>query len=83
MPLIKKWKTGDACQLPPALDVEQTNRYRRFRRLLEHNRTALALQANLEQIYCDDRPFVPQMVENKSRQLLLEIDGMVPLLQSC
>jgi len=80
MPLFKKWKTGNACQMLPALDVEQTNRYRRFRRLLEHNRTALALQADLEQIYYDNRPFVPQMVEKKSRQLLLEVDGMVHAL---
>ena len=80
MPLFKKWKTGDACQLLPTLDAEQTNRYRRFRRLLEHNRTALALQADLEQIYYDNRPFVPQMVEKKSRQLLLEVDGMVNAL---
>jgi pyruvate,water dikinase len=80
MPLFKKWKTGDACQLLPALGPEQTNRYRRFRRLLEHNRTALALQADLEQIYYDNRPFVPQMVEKKSRQLLLEVDGMVNAL---
>ena len=77
MPLFKKWKTGDACELLPTLDAEQTARYRRFRRLLEHNRTALTLQADLEQIYYDNRPFVPQMVENKSRQLLLEVDGMV------
>ncbi|KAB2889773.1 MAG: pyruvate, phosphate dikinase [Desulfobulbaceae bacterium] len=80
MPLFRKRKTGDACQLLPALDPEQTNRYRRFRRLLEHNRTALALQADLEQIYYDNRPFVPQMVEKKSRQLLLEVDGMVNAL---
>ena len=50
MPLFKKWKTGDACELLPTLDAEQTARYRRFRRLLEHNRTALTLQADLEQI---------------------------------
>ena len=80
MPLFKKWKTGDACQLLPTLDAEQTARYRRFRRLLDHNRTALTLQADLEQIYYDNRPFVPQVVEKKSRQLLLEVDGMVHAL---
>ena len=80
MPLLKKWKTGDACQLLPTLDTEQTARYRRFRRLLDHNRTALTLQADLEQIYYDNRPFVPQMVEKKSRQLLLEVDGMINAL---
>jgi pyruvate,water dikinase len=80
MPLFKKWKTGDACELLPTLDAEQTARYRRFRRLLDHNRTALALQADLEQIYYDNRPFVPQVVEKKSRQLLLEVDGMVHAL---
>jgi pyruvate,water dikinase len=80
MPLFKKWKTGAACELLPTLDAEQTARYRRFRRLLEHNRTALTLQADLEQIYYDNRPFVPQVVERKSRQLLLEVDGMVHAL---
>jgi hypothetical protein len=80
MPLFKKWKTGDACELLPTLDAEQTARYRRFRRLLDHNRTALTLQADLEQIYYDNRPFVPQVVEKKSRQLLLEVDGMVHAL---
>ncbi len=80
MPLFKKWKTGAACELLPTLDAEQTNRYRRFRRLLEHNRTALTLQADLEQIYYDNRPFVPQVVERKSRQLLLEVDGMAHAL---
>lgn len=80
MQLLKKWKTGDACRLLPRLDVEQTARYRRFRRLLEHNRTALTLQADLEQTYYDNRPFMPQMVEKKSRQLLLEVDGMVNAL---
>ena len=80
MPLFKKWKTGDACELLPILDAEQTARYRRFRRLLDHNRTALTLQADLEQIYYDNRPFIPQVVEKKSRQLLLEVDGMVHAL---
>ena len=80
MPLFKKWKTGDACELLPILDAEQTALYRRFRRLLDHNRTALTLQADLEQIYYDNRPFIPQVVEKKSRQLLLEVDGMVHAL---
>ena len=51
MPLFKKWKTGDACELLPILGAEQTALYRRFRQLLDHNRTALTLQADLEQIY--------------------------------
>lgn len=80
MVLFKKWRTGAACELLPTLDAEQTARYRRFRRLLEHNRTALFLQADLEQIYYDNRPFVPQMVESTSRQLLTEVDGMVNAL---
>ena len=72
MPLFKKWKTGDASELLPTLDAEQTARCRRFRRLLDHNRTVLTLQADLEQMCYDNRPFVPQVVEKKSRQLLLE-----------
>jgi pyruvate,water dikinase len=79
MALLKMWKS-DKCHLLPTLDSEQTARYRRFRRLLEHNRTALTLQADLEQIYYDNRPFVPQVVEKKSTQLLLEVDGMVNAL---
>ena len=37
MPLFKKWKTADACELLPTLDAEQTARYRRFRRLLDRD----------------------------------------------
>lgn len=80
MPLLKMWKSDKTCTLLPALDAEQTARYRRFRRLLEHNRTALTLQADLEQLYYDNRPFVPQVVEKKSLQMLLEVDGMVNAL---
>ena len=80
MKLFKGNKSGDSCKLLPTLDAEQTSRYRRFRRLLDHNRTALTLQADLEQIYYDNRPFIPQMVEKKCRQLLLEVDGMVNAL---
>jgi pyruvate,water dikinase len=80
MHFLKSWRSADACRLLPTLDAEQTARYRRFRRLLEHNRTALTLQADLEQIYYDNRPFMPQMVEHDSQQLLLEVDGMVNAL---
>ncbi len=80
MEFFKNWRSADSCQLLPTLDAEQTARYRRFRRLLEHNRTALSLQADLEQIYYDNRPFMPQMVEHRSNQLLLEVDGMVNAL---
>lgn len=44
MVLFKKWRAGAVCELLPTLDDEQTARYRRFRRLLEHNRTALTLR---------------------------------------
>ncbi len=80
MPLMKLFKSGPSCELLPTLDAEQTSRYKRFRRLLEHNRTALTLQADLEQIYYDNRPFMPQMVEKMSGQFLLEVDGMVNAL---
>ncbi len=80
MKLFNSKKSSDSCKLLPTLDAEQTGRYRRFRRLLDHNRTALTLQADLEQIYYDNRPFIPQMVERKCRQLLLEVDGMVNAL---
>lgn len=73
-------KKSEDCRLLPALDSAQTAQYRRFRRLLAHNRTAMTLQADLEQIYYDNRPFFPQMVEQKWRQLLLEADGMVHAL---
>jgi pyruvate, water dikinase len=80
MQFFKSWRSADACRPLPTLDAEQTARYRRFRRLLEHNRTALTLQADLEQIYYDNRPFMPQMVEHGSQQLLLEVDGMINAL---
>jgi pyruvate, water dikinase len=74
---LSQLKPGSACRPLPTLGLEETGRYRRFRRLLEHHRTALSLQAELERIYHDDRPFSPQAVEKICRQLLLEADGMV------
>ncbi len=79
MAWFSRWKSADACRLLPTLDPEQTGRYRRFRRLLDHNRTALTLQADLEQVYYDNLPFTFQMVARKGSQLL-EVDGMVNAL---
>ena len=80
MAWFSRWKSADACRLLPTLDAVQTTRYRRFRRLLDHNRTALTLQADLEQVYYDNLPFTFQMVARKGSQLLVEVDGMVQAL---
>ena len=80
MAWFSRWKSADACRLLPTLDAVQTTRYRRFRRLLDHNRTALTLQADLEQVYYDNLPFTAQMVARKGSQLLSEVDGMVNAL---
>jgi pyruvate, water dikinase len=74
---FKSQKTGDACRPLPSMDTEQTARYRHFRALLDHNRAALTLMADLEQTYYDNRPFTLQFVERKCDRLISEVDGMV------
>jgi pyruvate, water dikinase len=80
MSLFKKTVTGDACRPLSSMDTEQTARYRHFRALLDHNRAALTLMADLEQIYYDNRPFTLQFVERKCDRLIDEVDGMVSSL---
>ncbi|MBI5550784.1 MAG: pyruvate, phosphate dikinase [Desulfobacterales bacterium] len=77
MPLFKKSIPGDACRPLPSMDGEQTARYQHFRALLEHNRTALTLMADLEQTYFDNRPFTIQGVERVCNQMLSEVEAMV------
>jgi pyruvate,water dikinase len=48
--------------------------------LLDHNRVALSLMADLEQTYYDNRPFTMQMVERKCARLLSEVESMVQSL---
>ena len=77
MPFFKKNVTGDACRPLPKMDAEETARYRHFRALLDHNRAALTLMADLEQTYYDNRPFTIQLVERKCNRLFTEVEGMV------
>jgi pyruvate, water dikinase len=77
---FKSIKSGDACRPLLAMDSEQTARYKHFRNLLDHNRAALSLMADLEQAYYDNRPFTPQMVERKCERLLSEVELMVQAL---
>ncbi len=60
--------------------AEQKLRYEHFRKLLNHNRTALTTMADLEQIYYNNRPFTLQFVERKIGMLLTEIDGLIASL---
>lgn len=78
--LSKSKKRGDACRPLLAMDAEQTARYEHFRNLLDHNRAALSIMADLEQTYYDNRPFTPQMVERKCARLLSEVESMVQAL---
>lgn len=77
---FKTIKSGDACRPLLAMDPEQTARYKHFRDLLDHNRVALNLMADLEQTYYDNRPFTMQMVERKCARLLSEVESMVQAL---
>jgi len=79
-PFFKSQKATDACQLLPTMDAEQTARYRHFRDLLDHNRAALSLMADLERTYYDNRPFTPQGVERQCDQLLIDVAAMVQAL---
>ena len=74
---FKSRKSSESCRLLETMDAEQTARYRHFRALLDHNRAALNLMADLEQTYYDNRPFTIQLVERKSNQLLTEVAKMV------
>lgn len=80
MTFFKSRKEGNSCRPLPGTDPEQTIRYRHFRSLLDHNRTALSLMADLEQTYYDNRPFTMQMVERKCERLLSEVESMVQSL---
>lgn len=77
MTLFKKTESTDACRPLPRMDAAQTARYRHFRALLDHNRTALTLMADLEQTYYNNLPFTIQGVERMNNLLLAEVDGMV------
>ena len=80
MPLFKRPPAGDACRPLPGMDPEQIARYRHFRSLLDHNRAALTLMADLEKTYYDNRPFTLQLVERKCDQLFSEVEAMVQSL---
>ncbi len=77
---FKSKNTGDACRPLLDMDPEQTGRYKHFRTLLDHNRAALNLMADLEQTYYDNRPFTMQMLERKFTLLLSEVESMVQAL---
>jgi pyruvate,water dikinase len=77
MPFFKKNATGDACRPLPKMDTEETARYRHFRALLDHNRAALTLMADLEQTYYNNRPFTIQGAERTCNLLFTEVDGLV------
>lgn len=74
---FKTIKSGYACRPLIAMDPEQTARYKHFRDLLDYNRVALNLMADLEQTYYDNRPFTMQKVERKCDRLLSEVELMV------
>ncbi|MBU4319159.1 MAG: pyruvate, phosphate dikinase [Proteobacteria bacterium] len=80
MTFFKKEKTGDTCELLPAVNAEEAARYGHFRALLDHNRGALTLMSDLEQTYYNNRPFTMQNVERDFNRLLTEVDGMVQSL---
>ena len=77
MPFFKKNVTGDACRPLPKMDTEETTRYQHFRALLDHNRAALTLMADLEQTYYNNRPFTIQGAERTCNLLFTEVEGLV------
>jgi hypothetical protein len=82
MSLFNKRTIGDSCRPILGMDPEQTERYRHFRFLLNHNRVALTLIADLEQTYYDNRPFTVQMLERICSELLSAVESMVQSLSS-
>ncbi len=75
--IFNRQKTGDACYPLPTMDAGQAARYEHFRALLDHNRSALSLMADLEQTYYDNRPFTIQGVERVWNLLLVEVGGLI------
>jgi pyruvate, water dikinase len=80
MPFLKIFQSGNACKPLPTMDAEQRSRYENFRKLLSHNRTALTIMADLEQLYYNNRPFTLQFVERNIGSLLSEIEGLIASL---
>jgi pyruvate,water dikinase len=74
---FKNQKAGDSCRLLTDMDAGQVHRYRHFREVLDHNRAALSLMADIEQTYYSNRPFTIQGVEQTLNMLLSEVEGMV------
>ena len=82
MPFLKMFQSGNACKPLPTMDAEQKSRYEHFRKLLGHNRTALTMMADLEQLYYNNRPFTLQFVERNIGSLLSEIEGLIASLSN-
>jgi pyruvate, water dikinase len=80
MPFLKMFQSGNACKPLPTMDTEQKSRYEHFRKLLGHNRTALTIMADLEQLYYNNQPFTLQFVERNIGSLLSEIEGLIASL---
>lgn len=80
MPFLKMFQSGSTCKPLPAMDAEQKVRYDFFRKLLRHNRTALTVIADLEQLYYNNKPFTLQFVERKIGSLLSETERIVSSL---
>lgn len=59
MPFLKMFQSGNDCKPLPTMDAEQKLRYEQFKKLLSHNRVALNIMADLEQLYYNNRPFTP------------------------
>ncbi len=77
MAFLNMFQPADVCKPLPAMDAEQVARYGHFRELLVHNRAAMNLLADLEQLYYSNRPFTLQHVDRKIDMLLRETKALI------
>lgn len=77
---MKFFQSGNACKPLPIMDTYQKSRYEHFKKLLSHNRAALTIMADLEQLYYNNRPFTLQFVERKIGLLLADVEGLITAL---
>jgi pyruvate, water dikinase len=75
---------SDGSMSTPAQKVgpKYAGKYEFFKELLEHNRRALTLMADLEQTYYANQPFTVQQIKGHCDAILAEVDAIIHCLQS-
>ena len=75
-------RTGPVRRALPQMPEKHAAKYKSFRELLDHNRRALTLMADLEQTYYANRPFTVQQIKRHYDILHSEVDAIIHCLES-